>query len=257
MDADFSASLGDTLNARQANYRLTHPDTPEPGTSQNPVLTGIDTGTHATLGRTGLDQPEQPVQWASPYRPDPDQSSFNSAPTPEPASFRSVMDPDPVSPRPSIPEADPAPRQLSPDPAPLPNRRHATTDADPIPPRATWESEPSQPVSRRESRAESRAAESREMESRPPAPRVPDSPSSDAPAPNIDLHQIMRLLLTSHDLEVAALEAESGEITVSELARAARRTRSAAVDLVAAWYGGPDQMRKFGEVLLQAAAETA
>lgn len=67
----------------------------------------------------------------------------------------------------------------------------------------------------------------------------------------------MSLLVSSHDLEVAVKAAEAGEITVEELARIARRTRTAAVDLVSAWYGGAEHMRKFGEVLLQAAAETA
>ncbi|MFF0612257.1 hypothetical protein ACFYUD_26700 [Nocardia tengchongensis] len=73
----------------------------------------------------------------------------------------------------------------------------------------------------------------------------------------IDLHHIMRLLLASHELEVAATAAESGAGDIEKLAQAAHRTRSAAVELVAAWYGGADHMRNFGEVLLQAAAETA
>ncbi|WP_157535004.1 hypothetical protein [Nocardia inohanensis] len=74
---------------------------------------------------------------------------------------------------------------------------------------------------------------------------------------SIGLPEIMRLLVASQDLEAAALQAEAGDITVSELARAARRTRHAAVDLVTAWYGGADQMRVFGEMLLRAAGETA
>ncbi|MEU1428777.1 hypothetical protein ABZ412_17030 [Nocardia sp. NPDC005746] len=72
----------------------------------------------------------------------------------------------------------------------------------------------------------------------------------------IDLHHIMRLLVASHDLDVAATAVESGEADIAQLADAAHRTRSAAVELVAAWYGGADHMRNFGEVLLRAAAET-
>ncbi|WP_067716346.1 hypothetical protein [Nocardia yamanashiensis] len=74
---------------------------------------------------------------------------------------------------------------------------------------------------------------------------------------SIGLPEIMRLLVASQDLEAAALQAEAGDITVSDLARAARRTRHAAVDLVTSWYGGADQMRVFGEMLLRAAGETA
>ncbi|WP_067816141.1 hypothetical protein [Nocardia inohanensis] len=54
--------------------------------------------------------------------------------------------------------------------------------------------------------------------------------------------EITRLLIASHELEAAAERAEAGDITVSELARAARRTRHAAADLIAACYDG-DQPR--------------
>ncbi|MEU0545834.1 hypothetical protein ABZ319_38775, partial [Nocardia sp. NPDC005978] len=111
--------------------------------------------------------------------------------------------------------------------------------------------------------ADAAAPASDGLASEPEAARTIPSPAARSrefraeDAPNLDLHSIMRLLLASHDLDIAADQAEAGEITVAELAEVARRTRSAAVDLVAAWYGGPDHMRRFGEVLLQAAAETA
>ncbi|WP_067716345.1 hypothetical protein [Nocardia yamanashiensis] len=48
--------------------------------------------------------------------------------------------------------------------------------------------------------------------------------------------EITRLLIASHELETAADRAEAGDITVTELARAARRTRRAAADLIAVYY---------------------
>ncbi|WP_280358260.1 hypothetical protein [Nocardia otitidiscaviarum] len=71
----------------------------------------------------------------------------------------------------------------------------------------------------------------------------------------VEPQHVMRLLLASHELDTAATKAESGEITVAELARAAHRTRAAAVELVSAWYGGAEEMRNFAEALLQAASE--
>ncbi|UFS93906.1 hypothetical protein [Nocardia huaxiensis] len=130
-------------------------------------------------------------------------------------------------------------RRARPDAGATPVTAAATSEAAPRRRRSAPEPEsvPAQPVSR------SQATGSGE--------------SGSAAAAKIDLHQIMNLLVSSHDLEVAAARAESGEITVAEFAAIARRTRTAAVDLVASWYGGADHMRKFGEVLLQAAAETA
>ncbi|WP_157574294.1 hypothetical protein [Nocardia jejuensis] len=397
MDADFSTSLGETRASRQGNYRLTNPDNPEPGTSPNPVLTGFDNGNHATLGRTGLDQTEQPVQWSSPRRTTQDldvtprraplesESSFFRTDS-EPATFRSVMDDhapvrsvmddpapvrqvsevdplslraaheataDPVSLRanreqatdpaslratlenelasrraaaeadaaarraaevsvpvslPRHPEVDTAPRHPEVDTAPRHPEvdtalrhpevdtalRHPEVDTSSIsrrvsengsgPRRAAAEPEPvprlpafdtesanrhasAEPehTGRRAAREAENARLARESESAPvePASAVPQRTDPRAAefrapdAPTIDLHHIMRLLVASHDLDLAAGRAESGEITVSELASIARRTRSAAVELVSAWYGGPDHMRRFGEVLLEAAAETA
>ncbi|GAB4589252.1 hypothetical protein [Nocardia sp. IFM 10818] len=272
MDAEYTAKLGEPLNARQP--RLTNPDLFASGSSQNGALTGIDTGSHATIGRNGIDHAEQAVQWSSPitrHTADPEPASRplgepESLPRralseSEPAPRRAVLEPEPApwrspldsEPRPAfqesepparrgLPEPEPAPRHPEPEPAARfaesePGPRRAALDSEPAPRRAVAEPAPGR----------RRAA---------PEPE-PAQPVSRPDTPSIDLHQIMRLLVTSHDLDVAALKAEAGEITVSELARAARRTRSAAVDLIAAWYGGPAEMRKFGEVLLQAAAETA
>ncbi|MEG8180764.1 hypothetical protein GZH49_19820 [Nocardia terpenica] len=80
-------------------------------------------------------------------------------------------------------------------------------------------------------------------------------PLDDTPA-SVDVHLVMHLLLASHNLESVAKKAESGAIDLDEFVRAAYRTRTAAVDLVAAWFGGATQMREFAEALL-AATESA
>jgi DNA helicase IV len=73
---------------------------------------------------------------------------------------------------------------------------------------------------------------------------------------DIDIHLIMRLLTASDDLEVLAGQAETGEVSAAEVARAAREARAAVLSAVTAWYGGPAQMVKFANALLQAARET-
>lgn len=73
---------------------------------------------------------------------------------------------------------------------------------------------------------------------------------------DIDIHLIMRLLTASDDLEVLAGQAEAGEVSAAEVARAAREARSAVLSAVTAWYGGPAQMVKFANALLQAARES-
>ncbi len=102
---------------------------------------------------------------------------------------------------------------------------------DPTPPVAN----PAAPVSRRS--AHRRAAQ------------------DDAPT-TVDVHLIMHLLMSSHTLETVADKAEAGEASLEDFIRAARRTRTAAVDLVTAWFGGPDQMRQFAEALLAASGPT-
>ncbi|MFE3053676.1 hypothetical protein [Nocardia sp. NPDC059239] len=362
MDADFTTGPGDSRPARQPGYRLTHPDTQSPGTSPNPVLTGIDTGSYAGPGRNGQ---EQAVQWSTApvtlrATPEPDALPRRIAPDlpqrtadPEAVAARLAADSEPFSARittDSEPLAMPATNgepfavrpatngspyarsvsdsgsftsaALDSEPyaaAPVADnetiavrpaangspfaahsgvhedvfaasrpadleaptgRRHAP---DPEPP-ARLESPARMETPARMEDLEAVAASLRE--SAPASPAEPERPASvksrrrAAPEPavaqqdsttaatragaefrtgdaTIDLHHIMRLLVASHDLDVAAAAVESGEITVAELADVARRTRTAAVELVAAWYGGADHMRKFGEVLLQAAAETA
>ncbi|WP_280314577.1 hypothetical protein [Nocardia wallacei] len=77
------------------------------------------------------------------------------------------------------------------------------------------------------------------------------SPAEDSPTA-IDIHLVMRLLLTSSNLETIAKKAESGDFSLTEFIQAAHRTRTVAVDLVSAWFGGTDQMRQFAEALLAA-----
>lgn len=73
---------------------------------------------------------------------------------------------------------------------------------------------------------------------------------------DIDIHLIMRLLTASDDLEVLAGRAETGEVSAAEVARSAREARAAVLAAVSAWYGGPAQMVKFANALLQAARES-
>ncbi|GGL37081.1 hypothetical protein [Nocardia jinanensis] len=103
-----------------------------------------------------------------------------------------------------------------------------------------------------------------------PAPALP-VPGARLPAPvedttsrhsrseegaDIDIHLIMRLLTASDDLEVLAGQAETGEVSAAEVARSAREARAAVLSAVTAWYGGPAQMVKFANALLQAARES-
>ncbi|MFF3569688.1 hypothetical protein [Nocardia jiangxiensis] len=78
------------------------------------------------------------------------------------------------------------------------------------------------------------------------------TPAQDDVTKNVDVHLIMHLLLASHTLENIADKAEAGDVSLEEFIRAARRTRTAAVDLVSTWFGGADQMRQFAEALLAA-----
>jgi hypothetical protein len=66
----------------------------------------------------------------------------------------------------------------------------------------------------------------------------------------------MHLLLSSHNLETVADKAEAGEASLEDFICAARRTRTATVDLVTAWFGGPNLMRQFAEALLAASQPT-
>ncbi|GAB2541628.1 hypothetical protein [Nocardia heshunensis] len=350
MDADFTAGSGDSRSARQPGYRLTHPDSPSPGTSPNPVLTGIDTGGYGSLGRNG--QEAQANQWSSApvtlrATPEPEGLPRRLAPDlpqrsadPEAVAARLSADGDPFAARittdrdsftaPAAEYADPnaslyartrpnngsftdsdsyaatpleteipAVRPVNGSPfggrieveediyaaspaveAPTTGRRHAP-DPEPAPQEAPARLESLEAVaaSLRESVQETpRPAERQPIPSRrraAPEPEpvavepIPVVAASPAPAlaaskaaefrtgdASIDLHHIMRLLTASHDLEVAAQAAESGADNVADLAAAAHRTRAAAVEIVTAWYGGADHMRNFGEVLLQAAAES-
>ncbi|MGW0179332.1 hypothetical protein [Nocardia sp. NPDC003345] len=73
---------------------------------------------------------------------------------------------------------------------------------------------------------------------------------------DIDIHLIMRLLTASDDLEVLAGKAETDELSADEVARTAREARAALLSAISAWYGGPAQMVKFANALLQAARES-
>ncbi|MEU4314058.1 hypothetical protein [Nocardia sp. NPDC024068] len=73
---------------------------------------------------------------------------------------------------------------------------------------------------------------------------------------DIDIHVIMRLLTASDDLEILAGKAEKGDVSADEVARTAREARTALLSAISAWYGGPAQMVKFANALLQAARES-
>lgn len=378
MDADFTTGSGDSRPARQPGYRLTHPDTPSPGTSPNPVLTGIDTGGQAVqwstapvtlratpepdalprriapdlpqrtadpeavaarlaaegepfsarittdsevfampdtngepfggrngesyAGRNGESYAGHSVTNGSPYaRSVPESASFsNAALDAEMYAAAPMVDNETIAVRPAVNGSAyahsgvhedvlaasaagaavdveaPTGRRHAPDPEPparveSPARLEAPARLESMEAvaaslrdsvqDAAWVSErPASAPSRRRAAPEPTVAQpdpvpvGAQAKAEGETKAGAEFRTSDA---TIDLHHIMRLLVASHDLEVAAAAVESGEMTAAELAETARRTRTAAVELVAAWYGGADHMRKFGEVLLQAAAETA
>lgn len=101
------------------------------------------------------------------------------------------------------------------------------------------------------------AHETPERQTRVRGPRA-DSRSRPVAAQTteIDIRLIMRLLLASDELGNVAAKAEAGDASVAELVEAARRSRSDALAVVSAWYGGTDQMVDFAHALLQAAAES-
>ncbi|WP_280489185.1 hypothetical protein [Nocardia carnea] len=188
----------------------------------------------------------------------------------------------------------PGSRHSEPSSAPAPETAEAAADPQPIPRRATSspltlvpdepapeahtggdESRP--PLETRRSRRAREAAEATPVPSADrPEPIVAEltTPAliepEHGPVPadsasrhsrseegaDIDIHLIMRLLTASDDLEVLAGQAEAGEVSAAEVARAAREARSAVLSAVTAWYGGPAQMVKFANALLQAARES-
>ncbi|MFF0489744.1 hypothetical protein ACFYTQ_12080 [Nocardia sp. NPDC004068] len=279
-DADFAA-FGEPNRSRPEGYRLTNPvNDSTPASSSG--LTGYDNPTgRTTLGHdSGVQwtQPDMGSPWPTGATPRPETPTARPEPSPpvpespaaRPDSTRSesghrVSDSQPRSdgghrmpdsqPRSEsghrMPDSPPRSesghraeengyrsatelaRRLEENsyrPAAEPTRR-AAPETSPQPPETP---RPTQP------RAARRAAAEREA-----------NPLDNSPA-TVDIHLVMRLLLASHNLETVAAKAESGEAVLSEFVRAARHTRSTAVDLVSAWFGGAEQMRDFARALLAA-----
>ncbi|NNH75057.1 hypothetical protein HLB23_35285 [Nocardia uniformis] len=275
MDADYTSDLGHTLNPRQENYRLTHPDTPDSGSGSNATLTGIDTGAHTTQGRATLNPPDNSVQWSTSgnhrtttttesepahtnsrppeYRP----TEFGTAPATNAGSAFDPGTPNTNSGGSPFGTAAPATNSngssFATTPASSNNSSYGTASNS----------------SSYGTRAPSAAGASSFGTAAPATHAAPAQATANvaaltsaraagaAPASTIEPQHVMRLLLASHDLDTAASKAEAGEGSVDDLARAAHRTRAAAVELISAWYGGTDHMRNFAEALLQAASETA
>ncbi|MBF6137860.1 hypothetical protein IU501_33365 [Nocardia otitidiscaviarum] len=289
MDADYTSDLGHTLTSRSENYRLTNPDTSDSRYAANSTLTGVDTGGHAALGR--LSPPEAPAQWSnsgSHRTAEPESAQQNS----RPADFRSEFAPINGS---ASASARTDFGNGTPDTAQSAHSGSAPATGDSVlgggapatggsafgggsP--ATGHSAFSGSTPSSEGSAFTagigRGAASGTVtpasapgawdmstsggshSAPPPADRPTRARERQAAAASgatVEPQHVMRLLLASHELDTAATKAESGEVTVAELARAAHRTRAAAVELVSAWYGGADQMRNFAEALLQAASE--
>lgn len=283
MDADYTSDLGHTLNSRQENYRLTHPDTPDSGTASNPALTGYDTGSNATLGRATLNPPD-PVQWSNSgnhrtvttAEPEPAHTNSRSTEfrstefgTPPAANTGTAFNSGtPTSNSGSYSTGTSVPTSNSPF-GTMP--ANGTNDSPFGAPATSTSYGTSAPATTTGASSFGTAAPTSHGTVAPTSHAAPAAPSpattsasttsaraaSAAPASTIEPQHVMRLLLASHDLDTAASKAESGEGSVADLTRAAHNTRAAAVELIAAWYGGTDHMRNFAEALLQAASETA
>lgn len=171
----------------------------------------------------------------------------------------------------TAPVATPAPLTLVPDEADD-SAADTLDEADSRPPLETRRSRRAREAAEAgEPAAPEQSAPPEATLSGPAADPVPALPGTRLPAPvedtasrhsrseegaDIDIHLIMRLLTASDDLEVLAGQAEAGEVSAAEVARAAREARAAVLSAVTAWYGGPAQMVKFANALLQAARES-
>ncbi|MCM6775069.1 hypothetical protein NDR87_24530 [Nocardia sp. CDC159] len=284
-DADF-ASFGEPNRSRPEGYRLTHPVN-DSGPASTSALTGYDspTGRTSPIHDSGVHwtQPDVGSPWATGATP----TTTPRAETPTARAESMGSPPDSVAIRPDSrtstesaplrpetqsptenahraeetnhrsaaelarlleengyrPPTEPA-RRIPAEPAPRPDTSSGHRASDPTPPRRTTvESAP-----RPETPTARRAADP--TPTRRSAHRH-TTPLDDAPT-TVDIHLVMRLLLASHNLETVAKKAESGDASVEDFVQAARRTRTTAVDLVSAWFGGATQMREFAEALLAA-----
>ncbi|MFI5780453.1 hypothetical protein [Nocardia sp. NPDC051570] len=249
-DADF-ASFGEPNRSRPEGYRLTHPVN-DSGPAATSGLTGYDPTVRTSLGQ------DNGVHWTQPAEAGP-QWPGGTAPTVTPRSESPTPRSESVGAAPDSVTIRPEPRgsveSVRPEPQPRPDLNNhraeeSTYRLEPEPARRAA----TEPTRRAEPPASRRAAPE-PPPSRRAANRHASNPLEDAPT-TVDIHLVMRLLLASHTLETVARKAESGEASLEEFIRAAHRTRTTAVDLVSAWFGGATQMRQFAEALL-AATETS
>ena len=178
------------------------------------------------------------------------------------------------------PQPEPVTAEAAADPLPTPRRGTSSPltlvpdESRTAPEAATGGDESRPPLETRRSRRAREAAEAapadwpEPIEAEPGTPGLAEPELGPVPAEpasrhsrseegaDIDIHLIMRLLTASDDLEVLAGQAEAGEVSADEVARAAREARAAVLSAVTAWYGGPAQMVKFANALLQAARES-
>ncbi|MQY19215.1 hypothetical protein [Nocardia macrotermitis] len=252
-----SATTTDPLSA-EFDTRTNNPaTTPTPLPERTPTPPHPERNTPAAL-------PERNTPAALPERTAPAALPEGSAPTPllertapETTSATTTLAPDST---PSGTSADRPQRArttsglTAPDPT--------DTIEAPTPPPAPPRSRMSRKAAERAAEAEAEAAAAARSDTETPSTtttstttplrRTTRTPPQDDVTKNIDVNLIMHLLLASHTLEHIADKAEAGDVTLEEFIRAARRTRTAAVDLVSTWFGGADQMRQFAEALLAA-----
>ncbi|MFI6868160.1 hypothetical protein [Nocardia sp. NPDC050406] len=295
MDADYTADLGRSMNSRPESYRLTNPDNHDSGSTSNPALTGFDSGAHATLSRSPASQQEVQERWSSSgshrtvteaepaqqnsrteyrgsdfgsgeYGSNPSTSPFGATPAAPNTGYGSAdtgSAPFGTAATNGSAASFAAPSGTAGSSFGNPSTTADSSFGSPSTSTASSFGAPpasfSAPPAPSEPSSPSHAAGSVGAHASPAAPSAPAQPAvrPAASSATVEPQHVMRLLLASHELDTAATRAEAGEGSVAELARAAHSTRSAAVDLIAAWYGGADHMRNFAEALLQAAAESA
>ncbi|WP_039817446.1 hypothetical protein [Nocardia otitidiscaviarum] len=277
MDADYTSDLGHTLTSRSENYRLTNPDTSDSRYAANSTLTGVDTGGHAALGR--LSPPEAPAQWSnsgSHRTAEPESAQQNSRPADFRSEFAPINGSASASARTDFGNGTPDTAQSAHSGSAPATGDSAFGGGSPATGHSAFSGSTPGSEGSAFTAGTGRGAASGKVPTAaapgawdtstsggshsapPPADRPTRARERQAAAASgatVEPQHVMRLLLASHELDTAATKAESGEITVAELARAAHRTRAAAVELVSAWYGGAEEMRNFAEALLQAASE--
>lgn len=250
------------------------PPVPQPAVDPGPAGAPTPSETPTTNGSPTATNPTASVNGSLFTAPSTSSTSSAAAPAstgPHTSGRLPAPDPAPAENQHSQPGNDSLRRHSRPDETPEhghriqnatlnPSPQLRTTTAEPSPQlrNTTAEPEPAlgNPAAEPSPRTRSQDTPGRRR-AKPDTERSPHTePRSGAAPTELDVRLIMHLLLASDRLGTLAAKAESGEASIQELAQAARTSRSAALAVVSAWYGGTDQMVEFAQALLQAAAET-